>query len=112
MWTAGERAGERSSLAFLLLRDFGQVIKGSVESSVTLRVRLNGVRIPAPRIFVLLSTCLKTKIMSHPSEHRYYERTCNPWGLICAFVALWADKSLGTGNSSNLAGQETNQNTR
>lgn len=44
---AGEQAGERSWSVFLLLRNFGQVIMASIESSVTLRVGLNGVRIRA-----------------------------------------------------------------
>ena len=80
-------------------------------SSVTLRVALNDIRIPALLIFVLLLTGLKPKIISHPLEHRYYKSICNPWGLICAFVALLANKSLGIGNFSNLAEQETNQST-
>lgn len=73
----------------------------SIESSVTLRVGLNGVRIPAPLIFVLLLMGLKPKIISYALEHRYYKRTCNPWGLICTFVALLANRSLGTGNFPN-----------
>lgn len=108
---AEEKAGGKRRSAFCYQgRNFGQVTVASIESSVTLGVGLNGVRMLALLIFVLLSTCLKPKIISHSSEHRYYKRTCNPWGLICAFAVLLANKSLGTGNPSNLAEQKTNQN--
>lgn len=97
---AGEQAGERSWSVFLLLRNFGQVMMPSTESSVTSRVGLSGVRIPALPIFVLILTGLKPKIISQPLAHRYYKRSCNPWGLICALVVLLTNKSLSTGNKS------------
>lgn len=111
MWEK-EQEEDGRLIGFLLLgEDFSQVTVASMESLVTFRAGLNGVRMLALLIFVLLSTCLKPKVISHPSEHRYYKRTHNPWGLICAFAVLLANKSLGTGNSSNLAEQKTNQNT-
>lgn len=112
LWGPQERQQERDPRsAFLLLRNFGHVIMASTESSATLWVGLNGVRIPALLNFVLLLTSLKPQIISHPLEHKYYKRACNPWGLICVSVALLTDQSLGTGNLSNLGELETNQNT-
>lgn len=84
--TAEEKQEEDPPLAFLLLKNFGQVIMASIGSSVTLGVGFNGISIPALLSVVLLSLCLKPKIISHPSEHRYYKEPVTPWD---SFVLLW-----------------------